>query len=980
MKKNRKRLWKVFTGVFSVILIVLLVGTVVANHFYTSINAFLQCPTYKVIKGEDAEDNNYYPDEWEGYDDWFEYYEQELCARTEAEGAVLMKNENHVLPLASNAKVSLFSHSSVDMIYGGTGSGSVNTSTAPNLKKALEASGAEVNPTLWSFYNTGNGAEYKRSVPALSSCAAVGDYSINEVPWSVIESESGLKETFPTYSDAAIFVLSRSGGEGLDLATTTCTDDGTNGDYLTLTKDEKDTLLQLKALKDSGVFKSIIVLVNSSNAVQCNFIDEEQYSIDSVLWIAGVGAYGNIAVANILLGVTNPSGRLVDTFLNDNFSNPSLFNHGDIEYPNAAEMGLTDTNAENNTNVNYVVYQEGIYIGYKYYETRYEDQVTGSGNAGAASDFDYSSFVYRPFGYGQSYTDFSYDGFQVDTEGDDFVITVNVTNVGSVSGKHTVQIYMQKPYTSYDRENGVEKSSVELVGFDKTKQLAPNQSETVTITVPKEFMKSYDANGAGTYIVDEGTYYLTVGTDAHHAINNILAAKGYNTQNSSMDADGDAAFVANYEQSSLDTKTYSVSEATGNPITNQFDHVDLNKYSGSAQKVTYLSRNDWMGTYPTGVTEVTVTEQMATDIKDEFETKTADQDGNPYEKPTYGAKNGLTLIMMKGLEYDDPAWDSLLDQMTYEEQADIIVNAFHNTRVANSISKPASIETNGPQGITNSFFGGKEAGLAYPAEVIMAATWNRDIMAEIGSCIGIQGLKSRTNGVYGPGGNIHRNPYCGRNYEYYSEDSFLSGALMAPEVKEIQSQGVYAFMKHFALNDQETNRAGVMVWANEQAIRESYLRAFEYAVTEANIKGAMTVMNRIGTEWGGASQALLTNVLRKEWGFDGIVITDYSSNSNFTTQRNGLQGGSDIWDGFAASDLPEKASDPYITHLMRQAMHRLLYVQVNSSVMNGISSTDRVVTILTWWQQLLIALDILFAVLAAGSIAMLVISKKKKKN
>lgn len=972
-KKSGKKLWKVLTSVFCILLVVMLIATAVANYFFTSINAFLLADTYKIVSTGEAGDTNYYPDEWEDYDDWFSYYEEDLCARVEAEGAVLLKNENNALPLNSGAKVSLFSHSSVDMIYGGTGSGSVNTSTAPNLRKGLEAAGAEINQTLWTFYNTGAGSSYKRSVPALSSCAAKGDYSINEVPWSLIESENGLTGTFAQYGDAAIFVLARSGGEGLDLATTTATDEGTGGDYLALSKNEKDTLAALKALKDAGTFKKIIVLLNSSNAVNCAFIDDPQYGIDACLWIGGVGAYGNNAVGSILMGGTNPSGRLVDTYLLDNFTNPSMYNFGDVTYPNAAAMGLTETNDDFQTNVNYIVYQEGIYVGYKYYETRYEDKVMGTGNAGS---FEYSNEVYRTFGYGQSYTTFSYSDYSVTDKGDSFDVTVTVKNTGSVAGKHAVEVYMQKPYTDYDKQNGVEKSAVELVGFTKTALISAGGSETVTVNVPKELMKSYDAYGAGTYVVDAGDYYLTVGTDAHAAVNNILAAKGYTTANG-MDEDGDTALVYTYHQAALDTETYSVSAATGEKVENRFDDVDLNVYAGSGTKVTYLSRSDWAGTFPTATIVVNVTDQMAADILAGYTPKTTDENGEPYTMPLYNQQNGLTLAMMMGKDYDDPAWEDLLDQMTFDEQATIIVNAFHNTQAANSVSKPATVETNGPQGITDSFFGGKKSGTAYPAEVIMAATWNRDIMREIGDNIGTQGLKTHTNGVYAPAANLHRNAYCGRNYEYFSEDAFLSGAMITPEVEAIQAKGIYVFMKHFALNDQETHRAGVMVWANEQAIRETYLAAYEPAVTVAHAKGAMTIMNRIGTQWGGACKALLTDVLRTEWGFKGIVITDYSSNSNFTVQTLGLAGGADIWDGFQASDINDKQNDPYIAQLMRQSMHRLLYVQANSSAMNGLSATDRVVTIMTWWQKALIAIDAAFAVLAVGSVVMLIRSKKK---
>ena len=980
-KKSPARLWKVLTSISCVLLAVSIALVFVGRYFATSINAFLLCDTYKVIEDENAvsADTDYYPDEWEGYDDWFSAWEEDVCTRTEAEGAVLLKNENNALPLQAGAKVSLFSHSSVDMIYGGTGSGSVNTSTAPNLRKALESAGAEVNSTLWTFYNTGNGASYKRSVPALSSCAAKGDYSINEVPVSVLTGETGLTDTFAQYGDAAIFVLARSGGEGLDLATTTCTDAGTNGDYLSLSDNEKDTLKLMKQYKDQGIFSRIIVLLDSSNAVNCLFLDDPDYGIDACLWIGGVGAYGNNAVGQILMGQTNPSGRLADTYLYNNFTAPSLYNHGDCTYTNAREMGLTETNDDLQTNVNYVVYQEGIYVGYKYYETRYEDQVMGTGNAGSASEFTYGNQVYAPFGFGLSYTTFAYSDFSVKEDSDRFTVTVTVTNTGDVAGKHTVEVYLQKPYTDYDKANQVEKSSVELAGFAKTASLAPGKSEVVSIEVSREELKSYDAYGARTYIVDAGTYYLTVGTDAHNAVNNILTAKGYSAANG-MDAEGDAALVYSYEQKELDTTTWATSSATGSAITNLFDDADLNLYEGSETRVTYLSRSDWKGTYPTAATEVSVTAKMAEDIADAFVTKTADASGNAYTMPTYGAANGLTLAMLMGADYDDPMWEKLLDQMTWDEQYELIYSAFHNTKAANSISKPATVETNGPQGITDSFFGGSKSGMAYPAEVVMASTWNKDILSEIGSNIGIQGLKTHTNGVYGPAANIHRNAYCGRNYEYFSEDSFLSDAMMTVEIAGIQEHGVYAVMKHYALNDQETHRAGVMVWANEQAIRENYLAAYEHSVTESQAKGVMTIMNRVGTKWGGANSSLLTGILRDEWGFDGFVITDYSSNSNFTLQSNGLEAGVSIWDGYKDGDLGNYRGDAYVAQLMRQAVHRLLYVQVNSSVMNGISSNTKVVTITPWWQVAIYALVGVFALTTVLCAVMLVVRLRKAKK
>ena len=368
MKKEKSRKKGGFAKVMMVmsgsLCAVMIAGTFVANYFYTSLNAFFQCPTYKIVKGDSNTNTDYFPDEWKGYDDWFSAYEQDVCERTEAEGAVLLKNKNNALPLAKGNKVSLFSHSSVDIVYTGTGSGSVDTTTAPNLRKAFTDKGLNVNNDLWSFYNSGAGSSYKRSVPSLDTCTAKGEYKINEVPWSKYTDE--VKATFAEYGDAGIFVLSRSGGEGGDLARTTAVDEGTNGDYLALSKEEKEVLAQMKGLKDSGTLKKIVVLLNSSNAVNCDFIDDETYGIDACLWVGGPGAYGTNAIADILVGNTNPSGRLADTYLYQNLNNPSVQNFGDFTYTDAQKYGLTDTDDTNATNVNYVVYQEGIYIGYKY--------------------------------------------------------------------------------------------------------------------------------------------------------------------------------------------------------------------------------------------------------------------------------------------------------------------------------------------------------------------------------------------------------------------------------------------------------------------------------------------------------------------------------------------------------------------------------------------------------------------------------------
>lgn len=831
MKKllDNKKLGKVLTIIFVPLFILILVGSAAANSFAVSINSYLGCETYKIVTSDHGEDTEYYKSDWDSMED-FDAYQREICEQVESEGAVLLMNENNALPLADGSKVSCFSHSSVDIIYGGTGSGSVDTSAAPTLKDALSDAGVQVNETLWNFYLEGAGSEYVRSVTDIDGSAAKGEYKINEVPWSAYD--SGTLSSVSAYGDAAIVVIARCGGEGGDLWRTGT--DGENGDYLSLSQEEKDMLAQVGAMKKDGIIKKVVVLINSSNAIACAFLKNEDYGIDACLWIGGVGQYGLNSVARILTGEENPSGALVDTFCYDNMTAPAMQNFGDFIFTNAAEMGLTDDNPVKQVNDSYVVYQEGIYVGYKYYETRYEDTVMGQGNT---AGYDYRSEVAFPFGYGLSYTTFEYSDYTVAEDEEKYTVEVTVTNTGETAGKEIVQVYLQKPYTEYDIENKIEKAAAELVGFAKTQKLDAGESETVTVSVPKYLMRTYDAAKARSYIVEEGTYYFVVADSAHDAVNKILAAKGYEADEEISAAD---TYVFELDEEQAEELTELVSTGvTGEKITNHFDDTDLNTYENYDGEITYLSRSDWTGTYPQPVS-VTLTKEMAADIINEFETQSG------YEMPKYEQMNEIMLANMIGKDYDDEDWELLLDQMSFDEQVTLITNSFHNTKVVTSIQKPATKETNGPQGITDSFINGNSSGMAFPAEVIMAATWNTELMEDIGECIGEQGLKSKTHGVYGPAANIHRTAYSGRNYEYFSEDGFLSGAMAAPEVAAIEKKGVYVLLKHFALNDQETNRAGVTTWSNEQAIRETYLTAFEIPTVEANVHGYMTVMNRVG--------------------------------------------------------------------------------------------------------------------------------------
>ena len=985
-KKPKVTLWSILTALCAVLTVAALVATfIVAPMYETTINVALDADTYRIIKGDTDEDTNYFTSDFAS-DEERESYEAELCATVEAEGAALLMNNNNALPLASGAKVSLFARGSVDLMYGGTGSGSVDTSAAPTLKDALEAQGIQVNQTLWDWYTSEDiASKYSRKTPdaIADQLAANSEYDVNEAPWSEVESANS--SSFAEYGDAAIVVFSRSGGEGADLPS------GDNGsgvswtgtaNYLELSQEEKDLLAGLKALKDAGTFKSIVVLLNTSNALELDFLNAEicgtDYGIDACLWVGDVGQTGANGVGQILSGAANPSGSIVDTFWYDNLANPAVTNFYSRPYSNNADYGLSmDTNDNDNGNQGfYVVYQEGIYLGYRYTETRYEDYVMGTGNAG---NYSYGTTVAYPFGYGQSYTTFDLTNFTVTDAGDAFNVSVDVTNTGSVAGKKTVQVYFQSPYTDYDEQNGVEKASVELCGFDKTEILEPGATETVSITVDKSELRTYDANGAKTYILDAGDYYFTIGNGAHEAVNNILAAKGYTpeTTDNRMDAAGNAALTWKWTNAALDTTTFATSEATGNPITNLFDDADPNKVSYSPGQVTWLSRSDWTGTYPTGTFDLTMNDDLFAALANtQYDGSQADS----VEMPTTGAEGDLTLASMIGADYDDPQWESLLDQVTFDEMNLLITQGFHNTKAVASIGKTATKDENGPQGLTAALTGGASA-MCYTSEDVMAATFNVDLINEVGRCIGEDCLAMGYSGLYGPGINMHRTPYSGRNFEYYAEDPFVAGTICAAEVQGIQSKGVYVYLKHVALNDSESSRMGVNTWLNEQAAREVYLEVADKAVIDGGAWCTMSGFNRWGATWCGKYQNLQTGYLRGELGMRGMSITDYSGGSHYMDSTDALIAGTEIWDSptpLHTEILANYENDAYIVTQMREAVHKILYTVVNSNAMNGWSSADRLEVITPWWKLAAWAMCAVLAVLTVVCAVMLRGALKKR--
>ena len=980
MKKRNP--WLIVTIVLLVFSILLTAAIPVTAYYETMINAALNAKTQKIIPGEDSK--IFYWTDYESEEDLVNN-DMAVCRQVEAEGAALLLNKNNALPLAADAKMSLFSQSAVDPVLTGTGSAFMATGDVVSLYAALQDSFAPgcVNQELWKFYKTSG---YKR-VNATLSGGSPDQYRINEVPWE--KYPEALKATFPQYGDAAIVVLSRSSGEGADLPNSleALRDYMTDGDYLRLCAEERALLDNLMQLKQDGVFKKVIVILNSSSTLQLDFIDD--YDIDALLWVGNLGLNGIPAVADILAGKVNPSGRIVDTFQKDNHAAPAMQNYDAYPYTNAAELGLAA--AQNNTaagidkcNQNYVVYQEGIYVGYRYFETRYEDYVLGRGNAG---DYDYDKLVAFPFGSGLSYTTFDYSDFKITDQGSTILAEVDVTNTGGVDGKHTVQIYFQSPYTQYDIDNGVEKAAVELCGFDK-KEIAAGKTEHFAIEIRKDDLTSYDSTLAKTYIMDAGDYYFTVASDAHNAVNNILMAKGADT--SRMSGTGDAALTAAWTLDKLDTTTYAVSAYTGNAITNLFEDADLNKYAGAeGQTVTYLSRNDWQGTFPT-TQSLRVTDAMWADgLTHNAEERTAIVEKmkalywQGATLPENGTGGTLKAIDFVEMPYEDTAWDKLVSQISYGDMLDTIYNGAFNTHALPAINLPATMEADGPTGYTKSLMGGA-SGMAFTSEDVIASSYSRDLAYLVGNCMAEDMLHSNQNsdstsvaGIYAPGLNIHRSQYLGRHNEYYSEDGWLSGEIAASQVQGIRSKGVLAFAKHFALNDQEQGRYGISVWANEQSIREVYLEAFEGAI-RGGAMNVMTSFNRIGVVWSGSHYGLMTGILRDEWGMEGAAITDMSINAKWMDYRMGLLAGQDIWCGQKGSmgTLDGSENDPAIASAVHKAMKNIVYSVTRTNAMNVGDAV--VLTITPTWKIALYALTGAFYVLTAAGVFLTI--RRRKKN
>ena len=954
MKKSKgngnKKKW-ITLMISSIISILMIVALFVTNMYSGLISNILDADTTKIINPVD----DIYTSDFETYEELVAY-QDEVGKRIEAEGMVLLQNKNKTLPFNDTIKkLSVFGQDSVDFVYGGSGSGSVSAAEAVSLKTALEAAGYEVNPVLWDFYATGQGSGYRKTYP---SETGAGEFAVNEVPIS--EYTAAVTASYSDYKDAAIVVIGRSGGESADLPI-----EPLESGYKYLEIDDREQAMIEHALEN---FDTVVVIINVSNAMELNFLEE--YDIDATLWVGAVGQTGMYAIGEAFNGLVTPSGKLVDTYAYDSTSAPSFVNMGDYDI-------LGTGYDESDRADKFMIYGENIYIGYRYYETRYEDIVMGTGNAG---DYDYQQEVQYAFGYGLSYTTFEYNNYTVQEEEDQYVASVTVTNTGLAAGKEAVQIYMQSPWTDYDRSQGIEKPSIELVGFDKTQLLEPGAEETITIEIPKELMKVYDTHGAGTYIVDSGTYYFAQGTTAHEALNNILAAKGY-TSEDGMTENGDNAFVESFVIEKQDQETYSLSMATGEPITNAFEDVDIQYYDDS---YTYLSRTDWQGTWPEVYMDGqwTAPETLISDLAF-YRGEDVIEDNSVMPVTELNSAENIYVSDMIGLSNDDPSWQSLMDQMSLSNMTRLVRLGGYATIPVDAIGLPSTTDKDGPSGFSSSLIPGR-SGMAYPSQVVMASTWNVDLIEELGSMIGEDSLALSITGWYAPGVNIHRSPYSGRNFEYFSEDSFLGGAIGAAEMIGVRSKGTLAYMKHFALNDQETNRVGGAIFANEQAIRQIFLKSFEMVVRDGGATGVMTSMNRIGSRWSGAHPGLMTQTLREEWGFSGVAITDQASVPAMLYQDmiSGLWAGTDLWlnTNSALWSLTDYTDNPTVMNHVRNAAHNVIYAIANSNAMNGISPDTEVITIMPWWRVTLWTMAIFVWIVSILTIGWAFFHKSKGKE
>lgn len=845
---------------------------------------------------------------------------QEVNLKLAEEGFVLLKNENAALPMNKGARISVFSKNSVNLSYGGSGSGGFDTSNNKNLYESLNDAGFITNPTLKNFYESSQSGPVRT---ANSSDLDNGDnqkIATAETPQS--KYTDAVRNSYADYSDAALVVITRIGGEGFDLPRYQGDSEGAvspDSHYLELDQNEIDLLT---AVTD-GTFKRVVVVFNTPSSFEATFLKDSAYAafadkIDAAVWIGFTGSNGITALGEILNGDVNPSGRLVDTWAADFTKNPSFVNFG--------TGCLPDTTDKYDGGMYYSVdYEEGIYVGYRYYETRGETD---------GEDW-YNANVVYPFGYGLSYTTFDWtvgDASASEIElGTTITVPVTVKNTGSVAGKEVVQLYASAPYTL----GGIEKAHKVLVGFAKTKLLQPGESETVTVSFDPYSAASYDyrdanSNGFSGYELEAGEYTLYISRNAHESEKAIALNLAADVQ-------------------------IGTDPTTDSEVVNRYTDSE-NFLDSDWQLDAMLSRADWEGTWPTPQTaqQHAGTDRLYEEIRSEEHNNPTDFDSEEYpwfgEEPTLTLRDLLPSAEAEGYEpvvsYDDERWEELMMGCDEEEMIALINNGAYHTLAMESVGLPATIHGDGPSGFT--CFMSKEqvnGTCQYVSEPVMASTWNINLMTELGEAIGEEGtIGDKATGqpyssIYAPGVNIHRSPFGGRCSEYFSEDPFISGMMGAAEVQGIQSRGVLPTVKHFVANEQETHRSigGDLSWLSEQALREIYLKPFEYTVKLGETRGIMTSFNRIGTRWTGGDYRLLTEILRNEWGFNGLVICDFNTIPQYMIPRMMFYAGgsldlatqqSAMWTDCDTSD----AGDAIV--LMR-AVKDVMYALVNSNAMNA---------------------------------------------
>ncbi len=858
---------------------------------------------------------------------------KELVQKIAEEGIVLLKNDEQLLPLAENSNLNVFGWASTNPCYGGTGSGSLSDAyPTVSLLQGLEDAGFRLNTELSDFYTA-----YRADRPEVGMWAQ--DWTLPEPTAASYTAE--MLENAKDFSDTAMVVITRVGGEGADLPTdvsqVTYEDNSTEykdfeaGEhYLQLSKTEKD-MLDLVCEN----FDKVVLVYNGANPMELGFV-EDYSQIKSAIWCAGTGQSGFEAFGEIVAGEINPSGKTVDTFVKDLTETPTWNNFGNFVYDNVDEYQYVSTNRHTgNVDTNlptFVNYVEGIYVGYRFYETAADEGL-----------IDYDQTVLYPFGYGLSYTSFTQEMGELSEQDGTISFDVTVTNTGEVSGKDVVEVYYNPPYTN----GGIEKASANLIAFDKTDLLAPGASETVTISFSAEDMASYDENGDGCYVLESGDYQISINEDSHNEI---------------------------------DSRTYSVAESIRYDEDNARStdaQVASNQFGYAEGEVTYLSRADGFANYEEA-TAAPENYSMSDDVKAAF-INNAVYDPEKYndaadEMPTTGAKNGMTLAELRGADYDDERWETLLDQLTISDMDNMIALGGYQTLGASSVGKVSTVDCDGPASINNNFTGVGSVG--FPSAVMIASTWNTDLALEFGESIGKMADEMDVSGWYAPAMNTHRSAFAGRNFEYYSEDGVLAGRIAANAVIGAEKYGVYAYIKHFALNDQETNRNVMLcTWANEQSIREIYLRPFEIAVKDGGAKAVMSSFNYIGAEWAGASSALCNTVLRDEWGFRGFVLTDYFGVYGYMNSDQAIRGGTDCM--LVAYDTEtnhvKDSTSATGVKAMRQACKNIMYTVVNSRAYDA-ANLD---TGLPTWQIMAIGIDAVLGIAIIGLEVLTVKSYRK---